>query len=491
MDSTHENREDKQQRKKSSKTLHLSPFFSQLYLLFLILKKNSALKLFLSRRISYNDTMIYEITTLIATLGAGALAWALNQTRQEYALLESRAQQIQEMFNEERNARTQSNKRYEEKRDQHNTLERDFAILHTRHEESLRSYEEKLRLLDEAKLQMKGQFEHLATQIFDQKSKTFDEAHTKGLDLLLKPFREQITNFAMQSKEQFIHDAKERQTLKDEMIRLKSLNERLSTDAINLTNALKGENKTQGNWGEIVLERILQDSGLREGHEYEIQTTLSDEEGKKFRPDVIVHLPQNKDIIIDSKVSLVAYEAFMRAQSQEDKTHTLKQHLLSIHGHIKGLSAKRYEQLNGVRTLDFVLLFMPIEGAFLLALEQDGGFFKTAYEQNIIVVSPSTLLVTLRTIEHIWRSEYQERNAKAIAESAEALYEKLVAFVEDMEKIGEQIGRTQKSYDGAINKLSVGKGNLIRRAESMRKLGLKPKKILPISMIEAEDDCES
>lgn len=432
--------------------------------------------------------MNYEITTLIATLVAGILAWMWNQSRQEYVLLESRALQIQEMFNQEHQLRMESQSKLEAKTGDYHSLERDFAILHTRHEESARAFEEKIRLLDEAKLQMKGQFEQLATQIFDQKAKTFDEAHTKGLDLLLKPFREQITNFATQSKEQFIHDAKERQSIKDEILRLKSLNERLSEDAINLTNALKGENKTQGNWGEIVLERILEDSGLREGHEYETQNTYSDEEGKKFRPDVIVHLPQNKDIIIDSKVSLVAYDAFIRAENDEARAHALKQHLLSIHSHIKGLSGKRYEQLSGVRTLDFVLLFMPIEGAFLLALEQDNTFFKTAYEQNIVVVSPSTLLVTLRTIEHIWRSEYQERNAKAIAESAEALYEKLVAFVEDMEKIGEQIGRTQKSYEGAMNKLSSGKGNLIRRVESMRKLGLKPKKMLPSSLIEIEDE---
>jgi len=440
--------------------------------------------------VGYNDTMNYEITTLITTIAAGALAWVWNRSRQEYALLESRALQIQEMFNQEHQLRMESQLKLETKISDYHALERDFAVLHTRHEESLRSYEEKLRLLDEAKTQMKGQFEQLATQIFDQKSKTFDEAHTKGLDLLLKPFREQITNFATQSKEQFIHDAKERQSIKDEILRLKSLNERLSEDAINLTNALKGENKTQGNWGEIVLERILEDSGLRQGHEYEIQSTLSDEEGKKFRPDVIVHLPQNKDIIIDSKVSLVAYDAFIRADNDEDRTHALKQHLVSIHSHIKGLSGKRYEQLSGVRTLDFVLLFMPIEGAFLLALEQDNTFFKTAYEQNIVVVSPSTLLVTLRTIEHIWRSEYQERNAKAIAESAEALYEKLVAFVEDMEKIGEQIGRTQKSYEGAMNKLSTGKGNLIRRVESMRKLGLKPKKMLPSSLVDDGEETE-
>lgn len=435
--------------------------------------------------------MIYEITTLIGITVSGILAWMWNQSRQHYALLKERALQLQELYIKEQSLKTKIEGELDTVQKEYHALERDFAVLHTRHEESSRGFEEKIRLLDEAKTQMKMQFEQLAAQIFEQKAKTFDEAHTKGLDMLLKPFREQIAQFATQSKEQFIHDAKERQSIKDEILRLKTLNERLSQDAINLTQALKGENKTQGNWGEIVLERILEESGLREGHEYEVQSTLSDEEGKKFRPDVIVHLPQNKDIIIDSKVSLVAYDAFIRAENDEDRAHALKQHLLSIHSHIKGLSGKRYEQLSGVRTLDFVLLFMPIEGAFLLALEQDNTFFKTAYEQNIVVVSPSTLLVTLRTIEHIWRSEYQERNAKAIAESAEALYEKLVAFVEDMEKIGEQITRTQKSYEGAMNKLSTGKGNLIRRVESMRKLGLKPKKILPASLTDTEEEEET
>ncbi len=432
--------------------------------------------------------MIYESTILISLSAAAVLGWQYARTRQENALLHHQALQTQQTLEQERSARAQGQSQLETLRQEYHALERDYAVLHTRHEESARAFEEKIRLLDEAKTQMKLQFEQLSNQIFEQKAKTFDEAHTKGIDLLLKPFREQISQFAAQSKEQFIHDAKERQSLKDEIVRLKSLNERLSQDAINLTQALKGENKTQGNWGEIVLERVLEESGLREGHEYELQSTLSDGEGKKYRPDVIVHLPQNKDIIIDSKVSLVAYDAFVRAESDEERAHALRQHLLSIHSHIKGLASKRYEQLDGVRTLDFVLLFMPIEGAFLLALESDQRFFKTAYEQNIVVVSPSTLLVTLRTIEHIWRSEYQERNAKEIAASAEALYEKLVAFVEDMEKIGEQIGRTQKSYDAAMNKLSTGRGNLIRRAEGMRKLGLKPKKALPASVRENEED---
>ena len=438
--------------------------------------------------VGYNPYMIYETTTLISLVAAAALGWQYIRARQENILWQSQSEQLQQTLESERAATAGLNARYQTLQKEYHALERDYAVLHTRSEESTRGFEEKIRLLDEAKAQMKVQFEQLATQIFEQKAKTFDEAHAKGLDLLLKPFREQISQFATQSKEQFLHDAKERQSLKDEIIRLKSLNERLSQDAINLTQALKGENKTQGNWGEIVLERILEESGLREGHEYELQSTLSDEEGKKYRPDVIVHLPQNKDIIIDSKVSLVAYDAFVRAENDEERNHALKQHLLSIHSHIKGLSSKRYEQLEGVRTLDFVLLFMPIEGAFLLALEHDQTFFKTAYEQNIVVVSPSTLLVTLRTIEHIWRSEYQERNAKEIAASAEALYEKLVAFVEDMEKIGEQIGRTQKSYDAAMNKLSTGRGNLIRRAEGMRKLGLKPKKALPASVTDNEEE---
>ncbi|MDP1785173.1 MAG: DNA recombination protein RmuC, partial [Sulfuricurvum sp.] len=375
--------------------------------------------------------MITEILLPISVLGTGGCLYLWIRLRQEYLTSQMQLGQLQDVYTKEHSEYQHLRVSYDNLKEKHNGLELDYAVLHTRNEEATRSFEEKIRLLDEAKVQMKTQFEHLATQIFEQKSKTFDEAHTKGLDLLLKPFREQITQFSKQSEDRFLHDAKERQSIKDEIVRLKSLNERLSEDAINLTNALKGENKTQGNWGEIVLERILEESGLREGHEYEIQSTLSDGEGKIYRPDVIVHLPQNKDIIIDSKVSLVAYEAFVRAEDDASRAHSLKQHLLSIHGHIKGLSQKRYEQLNGVKTLDFVLLFMPIEGAFLLALEKDNTFFKTAYEQNIVVVSPSTLLVTLRTIEHIWRSEYQERNAKEIAASAEALYEKLVAFVED------------------------------------------------------------
>ncbi|MGB5966420.1 MAG: DNA recombination protein RmuC [Sulfurimonadaceae bacterium] len=364
--------------------------------------------------------------------------------------------------------------------DEKNTLERDYAILHTRHEDATSSHNEKIKLLDEAKETLKQQFSHLANEIFESKAKRFEEGSQERLQILLKPFREQITNFSKQTEERFVTENSERAVLRKELSQLRELNEQITQDAKNLTNALKGENKTQGNWGEIVLERILEESGLREGMEYETQGSFKGEEGNTLRPDVIIHLPQEKDIIIDSKVSLVAYERFMSAENPEEKERALKQHLASINAHIKGLSEKKYEKLEGVHTLDFILLFMPIEGAFLLALEQDGSFFSRAYEKNIMIVSPSTLLVTLRTIEHIWRTERQEQNAQEIARQAEALYDKFVAFVEDLTKIGDQIGKTQESYDKALSKLSTGKGNLLRRVESMKKLGLKPKKSLPL-----------
>jgi len=367
-----------------------------------------------------------------------------------------------------------------------NTLERDYAILHTRFDAAASAHSEKIKLLDEAKESLKQQFNHLANEIFESKTKRFEERSQERLQLMLKPFREQITHFSKQTEERFVKENSERAVLHRELSRLRELNEQITQDAKNLTNALKGENKTQGNWGEIVLERILEESGLREGYEYETQGSFKDDAGKTFRPDVVVHLPQKKDIVIDSKVSLVAYERFMRAETPEEREHALKQHLTSINAHIKGLGEKRYEKLEGVHTLDFILLFMPIEGAFLLALEQDGSFFSRAYESGIMIVSPSTLLVTLRTIEHIWRTERQEQNAQEIAKQAEALYDKFVSFVDDLGKIGEQIAKTQEHYDKALNKLSTGRGNLLRRVESIKQLGLKPKKSL--SLLGDEDE---
>ena len=361
-----------------------------------------------------------------------------------------------------------------------NDLELQHAVLNTRYEGELTSSNEKLLILQSAKDELSKEFKILANQIFEDKSKQFSHIQKEQFEILLKPFREQITNFSKESKEQFNETSKDGHLLKNELLRLKEMNKQLSQDAINLTNALKGENKTQGNWGEIVLERILEESGLREGVEYETQATLKSDEGKTYRPDVIIHMPQERDIVIDSKVSLVAYERFMSEENENLKKLALKEHLKSISGHIKELSAKNYEKLEGINTLDYVLLFMPIEGAFLLALGEDGEFFKKAYENNILVVSPSTLLVTLRTIEHIWRTQKQQDHALKIANEAESMYEKLVGFVDEMQKVGTHLQKAQDSYDTSMNRLKSGKGNLIKRAENIIALGVKPKKLLHI-----------
>jgi len=355
-------------------------------------------------------------------------------------------------------------------------LELNYAILQTKYDQEIKSSKEKLNVLQNAKDELSNEFKNLANKIFEDKTKSFDAVHQKQFEMMLKPFREQINNFSKLSQEQFHQESKDRYLLKDELKRLKEMNEQLSQDALNLTNALKGESKTQGNWGEIVLERILEESGLRKGSEYELQVNLKDESGKRYLPDVVIHMPQNRDIVVDSKVSLTAYERFMSVNDEVLRDSALKEHIRSISKHIDELSTKQYEKLEGVNTLDFVLLFMPIEGAFLLALEYDGEFFKRAYESNILVVSPSTLMVTLRTIEHIWRTQRQEDNAKKIALEAEAMYDKLALFVEEMERVGSHIDKTKDSYETAMSRLKTGRGNVLKRAKNLIELGLKPKK---------------
>ena len=361
-----------------------------------------------------------------------------------------------------------------------NDLRMRYAILSSKYEGNIKSHQEKIEMLQSAKEELSKEFRLLANEIFETKSKSFNHTHKEHFEMLLRPFREQITNFSNQSKEQFSYETKERHLLKDELVRLKEMNSKLSQDALNLTNALKGENKTQGNWGEIVLVRILEESGLREGMEYKTQVSLKSPEGKSYRPDVVIHMPQQRDIIIDSKVSLLAYEKFVKEDDAKLKSQALREHLNSISTHVKELSAKNYDALEGVNTLDFTLLFMPIEGAFLLALESDGEFFKRAYDSNILVVSPSTLLVTLRTIEHIWRTKHQEEHAQKIVSEAEAMYEKLVLFVDEMLKVKEHLQKAQDSYDISMKRLKSGKGNIIKRAQNLVELGLKPKKELNI-----------
>ncbi len=342
---------------------------------------------------------------------------------------------------------------------------------------------EKINFLENNKQQMKLEFENLANKLFDEKEKK----STTNLTFVLSSFKEQLDSFSKRVNDIYNDETKQRSSLLTEIKNLKELNNQISNDAINLTKALKGQNKTQGDWGEMILSSILDQTGLREGREYTIQGSFASAEGKRLRPDVIVHLPSNKDIVIDSKVSLNAYINYSKAENEDEKQQASKELVKSITSHIKDLSSKSYENIDGVKTLDFVLMFIPIEGAFLLATSSDDNLFKLAFDNNIMLVSPSTLYVTLRTIENIWRNEHQNENAQLISKKAADLYDKFVAFVGDIEDIGTNITRTQKAYDGAMNKLSSGNGNLIRRTEEFLELGVKPKKQLPNRHLSVEE----
>ncbi len=348
-----------------------------------------------------------------------------------------------------------------------------------RHQVESQANQEKLRLLEQAEDRLKQQFEHLANQLFEVKTAKVDQQNRQSLEGLLGPLKEQLEGFKKQVNDNFNQEAKERHTLVHELKNLQRLNEQMTNEALNLTQALKGDNKQQGSWGEVVLARVLAESGLREGHEYQTQVSLQNDAGKRYQPDVIVYLPQDKQVVIDSKMALVAYERYFNAETDPQRERELSEHLLALRTHIKGLGNKDYHQLKGIQSLDYVLMFIPVEPAFQLAIQADPSLVKEALDNNIILVSPTTLLVALRTIDNLWRNERQSQNGKLIAERASKLYDKLRLFVEDMENLGGALDRANQSYQGAMNKLVTGRGNVIRQAESFKHLGVEIKR--PIS----------
>lgn len=341
---------------------------------------------------------------------------------------------------------------------------------------------EKLQLLEEAREELRLQFAALAQQIFDEKSLRFSELNREKLDAILQPFNSQLTALKQELSEMYRHDSRERFSLKNEIVQLRDLNRQINQEAINLTRALKSDTKTQGNWGELVLERVLERSGLRRGLEYDTQGGFRDNNNRLLKPDVLVHLPEGKDIIIDSKVSLISWERYVNSDDEDRRAAHLRALLQAIREHINSLSKKNYAELSGIQSLDFVLMFMPIEAAFSTALEQDDTLFGEALGQNIIIVTPTTLLATLRTVENIWQFEHQSKNSLEIARRAGIMYDKFRGFMEEMEKIGKQLATCHNTYDGALLKLTQGRGNLIAQAEQLRELGVQVKKDMPSSI---------
>ncbi len=347
---------------------------------------------------------------------------------------------------------------------------------------------DKVAILENAKEKLSLQFQTLARQIFEDRSELLGQQNREKLTDILTPLHEQLVHFQKKIDSMQIEEAKERMSLKKEIHHLRDLNQQINKEAINLTQALRGDKKRQGNWGEMVLERVLELSGLRKGLEYSVQGGFRDRENRLLKPDVVVHLPDGKDIIIDAKVSLTAWEKLVASDSDEDQTLFEKEHLQALRNHINGLSEKDYPAIPELNTLDFVLLFIPIESSFHAACEADKTFFELAFDKRVVVVTPTTLLTTLKIIETLWRQERQNQNAQEIAARAGALYDKLRGFLEDFEKVGKQLSSCTVTYDSAMNKLRHGRANIISQAAGFTELGVKVKKKIPKSITSRVED---
>ncbi|TDP31005.1 DNA recombination protein RmuC [Idiomarina aquatica] len=405
----------------------------------------------------------------VLLLAAVALTLLVNARKQN--------QQLQQQL-------TEQQQRTDELRERAQYAESQLQTLRATAMQERRNADDKLRLLQASEERLTQQFENLANKIFEQKSQGFQQQNQQTLSATLAPFKEQLESFKRQVTQQYTDEAKERSALKSEVMSLRELNRQMAHEAEALTKALKGDTKQQGNWGELVLERILEQSGLREGHEYKTQSHHRDEDGRSFKPDVIVHLPNQKDVVIDSKVSLAAYERYFNSDDDSERERLLNDHVQSLKQHIKQLGKKNYQQLEGLRTLDYVLMFVPVEPAFLLAVDREPELIKLALDEQIMLVSPTNLLVALRTVHNIWQYEYQNRNAEKIAIEAGKLYDKFVGFIEDLEKIGGSLQTLDNRYQEAMKKLTSGRGNLVSRIEKFREMGVQTSKRIADNLLD-------
>lgn len=388
------------------------------------------------------------------------------QIEEKSRLIETQNRQIQELTN------------------QRETLLVKCTALETMVAMERESSSEKLALLTEAKESLGNQFKAVAASIFEHQTKQFSDLNRTSMETVLNPLKEKLGEFQKKAESMYESEGKERFALAGELKRLMELNLQLSSDATNLTRALKGDSKFQGNWGEMILERILEVSGLQKGIHFDTQEQFSGEDGGRLIPDVTIHLPEGRYLIVDSKVSLTAYDQYCSAENDSDRTSTLARHLVSLKNHISELSSKEYQKLHGHRSPDFVILFVPIEPAFIAAVSANHSLWEEAWKKNILLVSPSTLLFVMRIVSQLWTQSNQTENAREISRRGAELYDKLAAFVADFEKIGVQIGAVQKTYDESFKKLATGRGNAIRQAEMLKELGVAPSKSISVGMID-------
>lgn len=400
------------------------------------------------------------------------LRQALDLARDERSSFQERAAQLPAL--EHRLAQAQQ--RIDQLHATSQDAQAQVAELQTRLDAERSQSAEKIALLGEAREVLSNQFKSLANDILEEKSKRFTEQNQANLGQLLDPLRTRLHEFQGKVEQFYVAEGQQRSALEQQVKQLMQLNQMLSDDARNLTQALKGSAKSQGNWGELILERVLEASGLRRGAEYDVQESHVREDGSRVQPDVVIHLPEDRHLVVDAKVSLLAYDEYTSAGDDAVRAAAQRRHVESIRAHIKGLSGKNYQQLYGIRSLDFVLMFVPIEPAFMLAISADQQLFMDAWDRNVLLVSPSTLLFVVRTVAHLWRQEAQTRNAQDIAKRGADLYDQLVSFTGDLEKVGERLRMAQESYQSAFDKLARKRGNVIRRAEMLRSLGVKPTK---------------
>lgn len=428
--------------------------------------------------------------SLLALLAGAVLGWLV--AGRQKAVFEERARSLEDQLQQHRLAQVEAESQ---------ARERIHALIATLEERAARISELEAQLEAGARSKAESEarlnalvadtekrftdaFKTLASQILDEKTAKFTATNETKLNELLNPFRERLKDFQKKIEDTHLSETTERRSLKDELKRLMDLNQQVSQDTKNLTTALKGESKTQGTWGEMILERVLQMSGLARDREYFVQESLVAADGSRQQPDVRICLPANRNLIVDSKVSLVAYERYASADTDEARDAALQQHLASLRTHIRGLSEKNYPALYGLESLDFVLLFVPVEPAFMLAVQADPGLYESAWSRNVVLVSPTTLMATARVVESVWRLERQNRNVLKIADQAGSMHDEFVLFVLELDKVTKQFESAGAALDKAVKKLSTGRGNLVRRTDELRKLGAKAKKKLPAHLLE-------